>query len=137
MAHPFLKTLALAPVLLLAVPAEQASAMCSFRNLTGEWRSNDGGRYRVTESGNRVNWVAMSGDQGRSWRHTFRGTRTGNVIQGNWADFGPTGPNGRGTLTLRVRDPMHFYRTANTGSGFGGVRWWRGCNDTQGKPVDE
>ena len=138
MAHPSLRFLALTPLLLLAVaPTEQASAMCSFRNLSGEWRSNDGGRYRVTENGNRVTWVALSGDSGRSWRHRFSGTRTGNVITGYWADFGATGPNGRGTLTLRVRDPMFFYRTANTGSGFGGVRWWRGCPDTVGKPVDE
>jgi len=135
MAHPFLKTLALAPLLMLAFPAQQAQAMCSYNGLNGDWRANDGGTYRVRESGSRVSWTAMSGDGGRSWAHRFQGTRTGNVITGNWADF--RGPMGRGTLTLRVHDVMHMSRTANSGSGFGGMRWWRTCNDTVGKPIDE
>jgi hypothetical protein len=35
---------------------------------------------------------------------------------------------------VRVRDIMHMTRVANTGSGFGGQRWWRSCDDVVGHP---
>ena len=117
--------------------AQPAAASCSFNGINGAWRANDGGTYRVRQTGDRVQWIGMSGDQGRSWRHQFRGSRRGDIITGNWADFGAGGPNGRGTLTVRVRDVMHMVRLSNSGSGFGGSRWWRTCNDVVGRPVDE
>jgi hypothetical protein len=114
----------------LGPAADPAGAMCSFNGLNGHWRGNDGGIYSVHQSGNRVSWTAMSGDGGRSWQHRFTGTRSGNMVRGNWADF--HGPMGRGTLTIRVDSPMHMTRVGNTGSGFGGSSWRRGCNDVEG-----
>lgn len=116
----------------LGPAADRAGAMCSFNGLNGHWRGNDGGIYSVHESGSRVWWTAMSGDGGRSWQHRFQGTRSGDIVTGRWADF--RGPMGRGTLTVRVRDIMHMRRVANTGSGFGGERWWRSCDDVVGHP---
>jgi len=116
----------------LGPATEPAGAMCSFHGLNGHWRGNDGGIYSVHESGSRVWWTAMSGDGGRSWQHRFQGTRSGDIVTGRWADF--HGPMGRGTLTVRVRDIMHMTRVANTGSGFGGQRWWRSCDDVVGHP---
>jgi hypothetical protein len=128
----FLSLIALTALSSAALAPAPALAQCSFRGLNGDWRANDGGTYRIHEQGNRVWWIAMSGDGGRSWQHKFQGTRSGDIVTGNWADF--RGPMGRGTLTIRVRDVMSMRRIANTGSGFGGVRWWRGCNDTAGGP---
>ena len=114
---------------LIAAPAR---AMCSFNGINGTWHSNDGGTYRIRQTGDRVQWIGLSGDSGRSWAHQFRGTRRGDDITGNWADF--RGPMGRGSMTVRVRDVMHIVRVSNSGSGFGGSRWWRTCNDVVGNP---
>lgn len=122
---------AAAAVLALAIGAAPAQALCSFNGLNGTWRGNDGGRYQVRQNGMRVWWTGMSGDGGRSWAHRFQGVRRGNTISGNWADF--RGPMGRGTLNLRVVNDMRMVRVSNTGSGFGGSQWRRGCNDTVGK----
>ncbi|MEA3062560.1 MAG: hypothetical protein QOJ94_2341 [Sphingomonadales bacterium] len=100
--------------------------------IAGVWHANDGGTYRLRINGNEVWWIGMSGDNGRSWTNVFRGTRTGNVIQGDWADI--VGHSGRGTLTLRVSGTAFMERTGATGSGFGGQRWGRPCNDTEGHP---
>ena len=80
-------------------------------------------------------WHGQSGDNGRSWAHRFAGTRSGDIITGNWADY--RGPMGRGRITVRVRDVMYMSRVANSGSGFGGTRWRRGCNDVVLNPVNE
>jgi hypothetical protein len=104
-----------------AVPQPAQPACAS--TLSGTWQGNDGGVYRLTESGNTVAWNGQSPDNGRSWAHDFHGTRSGNMIQGNWADY--AGPMGRGTLTIRIDSDAHLTRVANTGSGFGGTIWTR------------
>ena len=91
--------------------------------LTGVWRGNDGGTYRMSESGSRVAWRGESADGGKSWAHNFRGFRDGSVIKGHWADT--AGPMGKGTLTLRVDSQTRISRIANSGSGFGGSLWTR------------
>jgi hypothetical protein len=135
MTNPYLRIAPALGLALLMFGAGPAQAMCSFKGLNGEWRGNDGGIYRINESGNRVWWSAMSGDGGRSWAHRFQGTRSGNIVTGRWADY--RGPMGKGTLTIRVDHAMRMTRIANSGSGFGGSGWRRGCNDVVGKPVDE
>ena len=121
--------------LALALGAAEARASCSFNGLNGDWRANDGGTYRIVETGNRVSWVGKSAQNGKFWANRFRGTRNGDVIIGRWADY--KGPMGAGSLTLRVRDVMNIRLTGSTGSGFGGTRWWRGCDDVILNPVNE
>jgi hypothetical protein len=103
-----------------AGPIETARPACT---LTGVWQGNDGGTYRVTQSGNLVSWNGRSPEDGRYWAHNFSGTRSGNTIEGNWADY--QGNTGRGTLTIRVDSDTRMTRIANTGSGFGGTLWTR------------
>jgi hypothetical protein len=102
--------------------AETVETSC-VSTLAGDWKGNDGGNYKITVSGNDVAWNGQSPDGGRSWAHDFHGTRSGEIIQGNWADY--RGPMGRGTLTLRVANDTRIIRIANTGSGFGGTIWTR------------
>ena len=135
MTNRILMTLAVSLALAIGLAAQPASASCSFNGLNGAWRGNDGGTYRVHQTGNRVWWTGMSGDNGRSWAHRFSGTRSGDIVTGRWVDF--RGPMGKGTLTLRVRSPMNMVRVANTGSGIGGTVWRRGCNDVVLNPVNE
>jgi len=97
----------------------------SSTNLTGRWVGNDGGTYRVREVGNTVWWVGMSGDDGKSWTHAYRGLRAGGNVSGRWADV--NGPMGSGVLNVRQTDGTHLVRTAVSG-GFSGSRWHRfGC----------
>jgi hypothetical protein len=48
------------------------------------------------------------------------------------AEVGPVAGDG-----VAPADDMQMVRVSNTGSGFGGSQWRRGCNDTVGKPIDE
>lgn len=102
--------------------------------VSGVWKANDGGTYRLHTVGPTIWWVGMSGDDGRSWTNVFKGTRNGDIIDGEWADV--RGKSwGHGTLKLRISGTTFMEKIGGTGSGFGGSRWGRGgCNDTQGNP---
>jgi hypothetical protein len=118
---------------------QSAQAMCAApTTLTGVWRANDGGTYTVRESGSSVVWRGKSADDGRTWNHIFRGTRTGNTIVGNWEDQPSGRIRSRGILKLQVRTYGRaiegFSRTEATG-GFGGSKWWKPCNDVELNPV--
>jgi hypothetical protein len=116
-----------------ATPASVEAQCAAPPSIGGIWKANDGGTYRLRTHGNEVWWIGTSGDNGRSWTNVFRGTRTGDVIKGDWADIGRN--LGRGTLTLRVSGTAFMEKIGATGSGFGGQRWGRGgCNDTVGNP---
>lgn len=79
----------------------------------------------------------MSGDDGRSWTNVFKGTRNGNIIDGEWADVRGKAW-GHGTLRLQISGTTFMEKIGGTGSGFGGSRWGRGgCNDTQGVPAGQ
>jgi hypothetical protein len=124
----------IATVTAITVTPKPAQALCAApKNLTGVWRANDGGTYTVRETGSQIVWRGKSADDGRTWEHVFRGTRTGNTIEGNWVDQ-PTGRiRSRGRLKLQVnmygRMITGFSRTEATG-GFGGSKWWKPCDDT-------
>jgi len=123
--------IALAGLMLLA-PAAPVHAQCAApKNVSGTWKANDGGTYRLHVIGDTIWWVGTSADEGRSWTNVFRGTRNGNVIDGEWADVRGQAW-GHGTLKLRISGTVFMEKIGATGSGFGGVRWGRGgCNDTQ------
>ena len=124
-------SVALMGLVLLAVSAGPAQAQCtSPTSVNGIWKANDGGTYRVHAFGNSFWWAGMSGDDGRTWMNVFKGTRTGNIIDGEWADV--RGKSwGHGTLKLQISDTTLMVKIGGTGSGFGGSRWGRGgCPDT-------
>lgn len=130
------------PAILIALP-QPVQAMCAApTTLSGVWHANDGGTYRVRAVGNTVTWRGMSRDGGKTWNHIFRGTRSGNIITGNWADQ-PSGQiHSKGMLKLKVKlSPSGtsiegFTRLEATG-GFGGSRWYKTCDDVQYNGVSE
>jgi len=128
--------LALFAIALAATPGTAVAVCVMPKTLDGIWKANDGGTYQVRLVGNVIWWVGMSADNGRHWTHVFRGIRSGNLINGQWADVGER-VRGAGTLSLRVRDNASMDRTASAGSGYAGMRWRRPCPDTVGIPVDE
>jgi len=132
MANFIRSALMLAGFLALAAPVH---AQCvAPKNVSGAWTANDGGTYRLHVVGDTIWWVGMSSDDGRSWTNVFKGTRSGDIIDGEWADVRGK-PWGHGTLKLRISGTTFMERIGGSGSGFGGSRWGRGgCNDTQGSP---
>lgn len=128
-------SIALTGLLLLSVPAASTYAQCvAPKNVSGMWKGNDGGTYHLHVVGNTIWWMGMSADEGRSWTNVFKGTRNGDIIDGEWADVRGR-PWGHGTMRLRISGTTFMERLENTGSGFGGSRWGRGgCNDTEGNP---
>lgn len=129
--------IALTSLIAIAAITAPAHAQCvAPASMAGVWKANDGGTYRLHVIGNTIWWMGMSSDDGHSWTNVFKGTRNGNIVDGEWADVrGKVG--GHGTLKLRISDTTFMQKIGGTGSGFGGSRWGRGgCNDTRGVPAD-
>jgi hypothetical protein len=93
-------------------------------NLTGRWRSNDGGAYFLRQVGTQLWWYGQSGDNGRTWTNVFQGRIEGSQVIGNWADV----PHGQimhnGEMSLQIVAP-NFLRAVNRTGGFGGSEWSR------------
>ncbi|MBQ1498955.1 MAG: hypothetical protein IIZ38_11635 [Sphingomonas sp.] len=132
-----IKSIALASTSMMAASLSPAHAQCiAPATINGIWKANDGGTYRLRAVGTTIWWVGMSADNGKSWTHAFKGTRSGNLINGSWADVrGNIG--GAGTLKLQISGTTFMKKLSGTGSGFGGSSWSRPCNDVQGNPVQE
>lgn len=126
--------LSLATMVALGVVTSQAAALCATpKNLSGMYKSNDGGTYFLRRAGDVVWWMGRSSDDGRSWTNVFRGTLNGDTFEGNWSDV--IHNNGNGRLTLRMIGSIEtgvsgFDRIGGSGDGFGGEHWRRPCNDT-------
>jgi len=125
------KGIAMAGVALLVAAGAPVHALCAApKNVSGDWKANDGGTYSLHVIDNTIWWVGMSSDNGRSWTNVFKGIRNGNNIDGEWADVRGRAW-GHGTLKLRISGTTSMERIGGSGSGFGGSRWGRGgCNDT-------
>jgi hypothetical protein len=136
MANLVPRGIALTGLVLLAGFAAPVSAQCvAPKYVSGVWKANDGGTYRLHVVGDTIWWAGVSGDGGSSWTNVFKGTRNGNVIEGEWADVRGQ-PWGHGTLKLRISGTTFMEKIGATGSGFGGSRWGRGgCDDTQSGPA--
>jgi hypothetical protein len=127
----------------LTLAPQPAQAICAApTTLTGVWYANDGGTYHVRQTGNIVTWRGASKDNGKTWNHIFRGTRTGNIITGTWADQ-PSGKiHSKGMLKLKVNlsangQSIHDFTRLQATGGFGGSRWYKTCNDVQYNGVSE
>ena len=131
-----LAALILANAALLGSSPLQAETCQPQASLTGLYKANDGGSYRIRASGNTVWWLGKSGDDGASWTNLFKGTRNGNLITGQWIDLND-GAKGAGTLSLKVTGNFQLQRIGATGSGFGGTIWLRpGCTYSNAVPID-
>jgi hypothetical protein len=133
-----LKSLAIATLVLLTASAAPAHAQCAApKNVSGTWSGSDQGVYRLHVVGNVIWWMGESKDNGVSWTNVFRGTRNGDIIEGDWADV--RGKFwGYGTLKLRISATTFMEKIGATGKNFGATKWGRGgCNDTAGVGVKE
>lgn len=94
--------------------------------LSGIWVGNDGGTYYIQQNGQKIWWVGgTTYNEGTTFVNVFFGQRSGDSINGNWADV-PLGINrGHGELTLFCSQNAHSYvltKTASSG-GFSGSLW--------------
>jgi len=83
---------------LLPCVSSQAHAQS---DLTGEWRSDSGGIYDITQNGNQVVWEAHSPD-GTTWTHRFSGVLDGDTLQGSFYDHPPGHYHNSGALVFQV-----------------------------------
>ena len=121
----------------MLLPRDAGAQCVSRKQITGVWKSDDGGTYTVRRIGSVVWWVGESSDGGRSFTNVFRGEIKGTTITGEWLDVrsagGFKGDTNRGTLTLRLVGTLTalsgFNKVSDTG-GFGGKRWFFPCADT-------
>ena len=86
----------------------------------GGLRANDGGSYKVAQSGLLVTWEAASGDGGKSRTHGFSGAFQGDAIVCRWEDLRT---RHGGDLSVLVIDSNRFDKVPRTGEGFGGDVW--------------
>lgn len=114
-----------------------ASAQCALPvGMNGVFRGNDGGVYYVRQVGAEVWWLGESPDGGKRFTNVFHGARSGDVVNGTWADV--TGQmHNSGVLELRISEAnggvTGWTRTAATG-GFTGSTWTFPCGDSSAQP---
>jgi len=120
----------------LSAPAPIAAQCTAPASLTGKWKGDDGGTYRIRAVGNEVWWIGTSADGGKSWTNVYKGNRVGQQISGRWADIVPAN-GGNGVMTLTVVNNGLIKKASESGSPFGGTKWGRvvGCDDMGLNPV--
>ncbi|MDS0475056.1 hypothetical protein [Natrinema sp. 1APR25-10V2] len=95
--------------------------------VTGLWESDDSGTYYIRElpHDGTVVWFGERTNNPERFSHVFWGERTGNTIEGVWADVPKADrePSSAGTLTVKIADGN--LRRTNQSGGFRGRRWWR------------
>ncbi len=93
--------------------------------LSGVWKSNDGGTYYLSQIGDILWWIGMSGgNDGRTYSNVFKVTIDQRTIAGEWADV-PRGTNrNAGTMTLKMESDGTLLKISQTG-GFGPILWQR------------
>ncbi|KAA2282484.1 DUF6294 family protein [Candidatus Nitrosocosmicus agrestis] len=113
---------------------QNVNALCA-TDLSGVWQGNDGGTYYIQQNKEKnylgqdiekIWWAGGSSfEKGLGFSNVFDGQRTGDNIQGSWADV-PLGVNrANGDLTLQCNQDANndiLTRTSATG-GFGGSEW--------------
>jgi hypothetical protein len=76
-------------MLMLGVPTEGNALCAAPKDMTGQWKSNDGGIYYVRQFGNEIWWVGLSPDGGHQYTNVFKGVlNSDRTIDGSWVDAG-------------------------------------------------
>ena len=89
-------------------------------NLSGIWRSNDGGTYTIRQSGKTMTWESSGGIA----QNTFNGWIQGTRITGFWKDAKSSNPEKSGYLSLRIQSDNKLVLVDHTGP-FAGSTWER------------
>jgi hypothetical protein len=105
--------------------------------LTGIWGGDDLGTYYLRQVGNRLWWLGMSPDRGRSFTTVFAGlvtpNGTGTVVRGEYADVPMGTARGAGRLNLRSTDSVTLYAIDDDG-GYRARRWEK-ISDNVAQPL--
>lgn len=116
----------IAPILIVSAEYIQTADARCLGELSSIWIGNDGGTYYIQQNGQKV-WLVggTTYNEETTFVNVFFGQRSGDSIQGSWANV-PLGVNmGHGDLTLLCSQNAHNYiltKTAASG-GFGGSTW--------------
>ncbi len=94
-------------------------------DLTGEWRSDDGGRYYLRQIGNTLYWYGERSASDPQWSNVYDGRVQGDQIRGQWADVPKGKTSNRGQLRLRVQENGNVLMAVHKTGGLGGSRWTR------------
>jgi hypothetical protein len=70
-------------------------------NLSGEWRSQSGGIFDISQSGDQVEWSGHSQD-GYTWQNHFTGRISGSYLRGYFEDVAASRLHNSGPLTFRI-----------------------------------
>ena len=89
-------------------------------NITGTWRSNDGGTYVIRQSGTIVTWTG----QGGNFQNVFSGQRQGNIVTGYWQDTAGSQTQNSGQLVFKIVNGSKLQKVSSTGA-FSGTVWTR------------
>jgi hypothetical protein len=100
------------PGVSIQIPLPRGERALPQFDLTGQWVSDSGGIYDITQTGRRIVWEAHSPD-GVTWTHRFEGEVRGYVVDGEFADHPPGRLNNSGPVRFEYRDGR-LYRTNRT-----------------------
>jgi hypothetical protein len=90
--------------------------------MTGVYTCDDGGTYYVRQVGRQVWWYGESGDGGSSWTNVFKGTISGRMVRGEWADV-PRGSIRQNGIMVVQRTGTGTFKAINKTGNFGGSSW--------------
>ncbi|MBF0330252.1 MAG: hypothetical protein HQL10_13955 [Nitrospirae bacterium] len=94
----------------------------SYYNLTGVWRSDDGGLYYIRQIGNKVWWFGESSPNNPSWSNAAYGEIIGNEMRLQWADVPKGYSMNSGSLVINIISNGGLTAIDKRGS-FGGSDW--------------
>lgn len=78
-------------------------------DLTGVWSVDGHGMYYITQVGDAIWWIGLSGldepavDAGKDWANAFKGTMTGIAIDGTYVDVPKGGSDLNGPVKLEIQ----------------------------------
>jgi hypothetical protein len=84
-----------------------------FAQLTGEWKDDNGGCYKIRQINNQIFW---SMDARPRVVNVFMGYLAGNTITGIWADVPGGEMMGNGTLSLKVESQNRMVKIDQSGN---------------------
>ena len=116
------KTLTLPP--LQNMPGLLVELLPPTYDLTGVWKSDDGGRYYIRQEGSTLVWYGENKPVSPGWANLSYGTVSSAYLHLKWADMPKGQATSSGRLDLKAIDENHLLRTDVTG-GFGGSKWIR------------
>jgi hypothetical protein len=115
------------PIYAIDIVQDFSQPRAEFSNLTGAWHADDVGTYYLRQTGSDLWWLGISRDQGRRFANVFKGTVSGNRVEGSWVDvpMGVGGILGRGDLVLYASAEGLSSRLVKNSEigGFGATIW--------------